>query len=132
MHSYLLPSPDTPSPPDSGPFPVAGLTEAEMDTCAERLFKVPLGARMSQQHFFAVGGWDPVARGAQDDRHSSTVAGGCRSSSLSEDRLSCAAKHVAFLSGCAPLAFVFLDLPTRQRGSGWSVPGRVHYVGLRS
>ena len=61
MHSYLLPLPETPAPPDFSPYPVAGLTEVEMDTCALNLFRVPLGVRMSQQHVFTAGGWDPVA-----------------------------------------------------------------------
>lgn len=39
-------------------------------------------------------------------------------------------QHIAFLSGCAPLAFVFPDLATRQLGSGWPILGRIHSVGL--
>ena len=73
-----------------------------MDTCALRLFRVPLGVRMSQLHFFTVRGWDPVAKGTQDDRHSSTVAGGYRNSCSSEDRLTRASSYVLFFRGVLP------------------------------
>ena len=38
-------------------------------------------------------GYLPVAWGIHDDLILAGVAGGCRSSSLSKDRLSCAATH---------------------------------------
>lgn len=67
--------------------------------------------------------------GTQDDQHSSTVAGGCRSSSLPEYRLPCTADTLLFCQGVLPQPFVLPDSPASQQSSGWQVPGRVHQGG---
>ena len=83
------------------------------DLCTD-LFKVPLGVHSSQPHCLRHKEMGPSGKGeTQDNQHLFMAAGGCRNPYLSWPAYVCL-RHGAFLSGCAPLAFVFLDLPTRQ------------------
>ena len=80
-----------------------------------KYFKCCWGCTVPSRTIFTMKRWNLVARGKpRTTSTSSKLQEAAGNPSLSWPAYVCL-RHGAFLSGCAPLAFVFLDLPTRQR-----------------
>ena len=95
----------------------------EAEACATSGFSVRNGARNSFPHSLGHTHRIPVAREkTQDDLQVSGVAGGCQCLRIQSLPM-CAPGHIAFLSGCAPLAFCPPGLTHKAAGQ-WLADAR--------